>query len=224
MRARSRSYGGFTLAEILVVLLISSIIVLGINASYHQAYAMWSSAEKPRARHQATCLAVETLRHELAGLYFPPPDANDPAQVAFKLQYLPPQETRLVFYTLTPCWKASQWASRPAKVTYTFTREQDTNEGVLLRDEQWCAGNKPLQPTGRESDIVLTGLAEFDLWVADPNASSSEPSWVQSFTGTDRPPRALKLYLKWPEPGHAQGTEFEAVLLIPCQTSTQQEG
>ena len=214
---------GFTLAEILVVLLISSIIVLGVNASYHQAYLMWSSAEKPRPTHQATRLVVETLRNELAGLYFPRPDANDQAQPAFELQNLQPEQTNLVFYTLTPCWKASLWASRPAKVTYTFARNQDKNEGVLLRREQLCAGNRPLQQAAIESDIVLTGLSEVVFGIADPNGHSNELNWKQSFTATDKPPRALKLRLKWPDPKRAQGTEFEAMLLIPCQAPVKQE-
>lgn len=225
MQARQgpQSNSGFTLAEVLVVLLISSIIVLGINASYHQAYRMWSSAEKPRAMHQATRLAVETLRNELSGLYFPPLDANDQAQTAFELQTLQPDKTKLVFYTLTPCWKASLWASRPAKVTYTFARNQDEDEGVLLRREQLCAGNRPLHQAAIESDIVLTGLTEIDLWIADPNGHSNELNWKQSFTATDKPPRALKLRLKWPDPKRAQGTVFEASLLVPCQASARQE-
>jgi len=225
MQARQlrQSHNGFTLAEILVVLLISTIIVLGINASYRQVYLMWSSAENPRPMHQATRHIVETLRHELAGLYFPTQDANDQAQTAFELQNLQPEQNKLVFYTLTPCWKASLWASRPVKVTYTFVRNQDSEEGVLQREEQLCAGNKPLSQTGLEPDIVLHGLTELDFWIADPNAGSDELTWIQSFTATDKPPRALKVRLKWPDHKHAEGSVFEASLLIPCQASVKQE-
>ena len=225
MQARQapQSRSGFTLAEVLVVLLISSIIVLGINASYRQAYLIWASPEKPRSMHQATRLFVETLRHELAGLYFPTQDANDQTQTPFELQSLQSEQKRLTFHTLTPCWKSSLWGSRPAKVTYTFTGNQASKAGVLLRDEQLCAGNRPLHQAGLESNIVLTGLTEVAFAIADPSTRSDELNWTQSFAAADKPPRALKLRLKWTDPKDAQGTAFEATLLIPCQASVKQE-
>ena len=62
---------GFTLMEILLAMLITSILILGVNAAYRQAYLLWSNVEDSRPAYHAARLITETLRRELSCLYFP---------------------------------------------------------------------------------------------------------------------------------------------------------
>lgn len=204
---------GFTLIEIMLAMLITSILVLGINAAYHQAHLIWSSAEIRRPFYQTARIITETFRQELSCLYIPP--LTEEEDFAFELLYLPNDKTELAFYTLTPSWKGGMESSRPAKVHYRFAKDLDTGETLLERFEQPCSGEKII---GRESsDVVAEDLSEFRVWIADPNSGPSGDLWKDSYNSKDIPPKALKVLLQWPATKKEPVIEFKCCILIPNQ-------
>ncbi len=213
---------GFTLVEILIVMLITSILVLGIHAAYRQAHALWSQAEDTRDAYYLARVLTETLREELSGLYMPPMNQEGEeasSDRAFRLTAGPDGAGELSFLTLTPAWRSDVESSRPARVSYRFGRDQDTGGTVLRRGEVLCAGEKPI---GQEiSDVLVENLMEFAVWVCPSNDGVSVDSWQQTYESDDRPPRAARILLKWNSPNRqdprAKPTEFLSVVLIPCQ-------
>lgn len=206
---------GFTLMEILLAMLITSILLLGVNTAYRQAHLIWSSAENKRPIYHNARLVTETLRQELSCLYFPP--GNEDENRPFELLYLPNEKTELTFYTLTPCWKGSLESSRIARVRYKFTRDSDAEGALLERFEQPCGGEKVI---GKESsDLVIAGLSDFRVWIADPNSSPSGDLWKESYNSRDTPPKALKVLLKWPATDKVPEIDFQCYTLIPCKGS-----
>ena len=213
--------GGFTLAEILLVMLIISILALGINAAYRQARSIWSHTESRRPIYHNARLIIETLRQELSGLYLPAASDNggrsgeDSGQSPFSLSTLPNGTTELTFYTLTPSWKRSSMSSRVARVRYSFTGES-TEERLLQRFEQLCAGEKLI---GEESSsIIATDMTDFKLWALDAGADSHEDPWKQSYN-SEAPPGAVKISLKWAASKENPEIGFQSCILVPCSSS-----
>ena len=205
---------GFTLIELLLVMLITSTLVLGINAAYRQAHLMWSSIESRRPIYHTARLVTETLREELSCLYFPP-TTEEQKNTSFKLLTLPNETTELAFYTLTASWKGSLGSSRIAKVRYSFTRDTDTEETVLERFEQPCAGEKTIG--AESSDVIVRGLSDFRLWAAETASGSSGELWRQSYSSNDTVPKALKVSLRWAATKDVPVIDFETSIAIPCQ-------
>lgn len=213
---------GFTLVEILIVMLITSILVLGIHAAYRQAHALWSQAEDDREAYYLARVLTEALREELSGLYMPPMNQEGEEagrDRAFRLTAGPDGARELSFLTLTPAWRSDVESSRPARISYRFGKDQDTGRTVLRRLEVLCAGEKPV---GQEvSDVLVENLTEFAAWVCPSNDGVSADSWQQTYESDDRPPRAVRILLKWNSPNRedprARPTEFMSVVLVPCE-------
>ena len=201
---------GFTLVEILLAMLITSILLLGVNTAYRQAHLIWSNTENKRPIYHTARLLTETLRQELSCLYYPPvtEDENCP----FELLYLPNEKTELIFYTLTPCWKGGLESSRVARIRYTFNR--NAGSFILERFEQLCGAEKVI---GKESsDLVIEGLSDCRIWVANPNSGSTGDLWMESYNSKDTPPKALKVLLTWPATNKTPEMIFQSCTLIPC--------
>lgn len=213
---RRAKEGGFTLIELLLVLLISSVIVLAINAAYRQARLVWASCEDPRPIYHDARLVTETLRQELACLYFPPrPDSNGPkGDEPFQPIYMGPEG--FAFYTLAPSWKGGLPASRIARVRYLLTEDPVTSEKILERFEQPCSGEKLI---GKEaSDMVARGLSEFNISFVGGDAQA-ERSESEEEDGKEQgtPPKAVKVSLQWAAKGSVPDIGFETTILVPCE-------
>ena len=120
-RAGQIRENGFTLVEILLVMLITSILLLGVNTAYRQGRLIWTNIESRRPIYANARLITETLRQELAGLYIP----NVPEQkqiIPFHLSCSPEGTIELSFYTLTPCWITSVRSSYIARLSYSFSK------------------------------------------------------------------------------------------------------
>jgi prepilin-type N-terminal cleavage/methylation domain-containing protein len=208
------SHSGFTLVEILLVMLITSVLVLGINAAYRQAHLLWSNTEAQRPAYDNARLVTETLRQELSSLYLPQTSEAERDSL-FDLSSLPDGTVNLIFYSLTPSWKESVFSSRIAKVRYSFSRDKTTGENLLERAEQFCAGEKVI---GQESsNVILKGLSDFKIWCAVSDSGSPSDLWKQSYSSERTPPRAIKVLLKWPATKDTSEISFETSILVPCQ-------
>lgn len=214
---KPKNIRGFTLVEILLVMLISSILVLGINSAYQQGHLVWSDNESKRPIYHNVRMLTETLRQELAGLYLPltSEEDNEEDSSPFSLIVSPNRRTELVFYTLTPSWRGGPASSGIAKIRYRFTMDTNTKETLLQRFEQPCAGERIIG--GESSDIVIRGLADFELWVASPDSEGPEELWKQSYNSKDALPRALKVILKWPSTKEGADSVFQACIPIPAE-------
>lgn len=209
---------GFTLVEILLAMLITSILVLGIRGMYHQAHVLWSEVEDTRPIYHAARIITETLRQEVSGLYFPPVE-EDNSEPVFSLTYLPTGQIDLLFYTLTPSWKSGIELSRMAKVRYAFTKDESTGEAILYRTEQLCASEKLLG--GENTEVILTGISDFYVWADNPNPNTSGDLWMQSYDSKDKPPKAIKILIRWKGTRNSDLSGFEASFPILCQGPIQ---
>ena len=204
----------FTLIEILLVMLITSILILGIHAAYRQANLICSNIESYRPIYHSVRTITETLRAELACLYFPQLPQEE-ENSSFDLSTLPDGTVQLVFYTLNPSWFSGLESSRIAKVRYSSLKDNDSDKMLLKRSEQYCAGEKII---GKEiSDTLSENLSDFRLLALDPNSDLSEDSWKQSYNSKTAPPKALKILLKWPEAKNIPATDFQTCITIPCE-------
>lgn len=206
---------GFTLLELLIVLLISAVLALGVRSAYQQARLIWTAAESQRPIYQNSRLMIETLREELSCLYFP--KGSDKEQITpFVLSVLPDGTTELSFYTLSPAWKISSRSSNIAKISYSFSKN-DSNESVFKRTEQMCSGEKAIST--QSSDVILKGLSEMNVWVLDPNSDFSENSWKSAYDSKTAPPKAVRIMLKWPQVNNIPETSFQTSMMVFSQTS-----
>lgn len=118
---------GFTPAEVLVVMLITSVLVRAIHAAYRQAHRLSSRAEDGREAWYLARLLTETLREESCGPYAPPRDDTEErvnVGTAFQLDSMPGETVDLRFFTLTPAWRTDVAASSMARVCCRFDRDR----------------------------------------------------------------------------------------------------
>jgi prepilin-type N-terminal cleavage/methylation domain-containing protein len=212
---------GFTLVEILLVMLITSVLVLGVQAAFHQAHAIWSSAEDRRPFYHQARQILDTLRDELAGLYMPP--VAEDQDMAFHLASLPDGSVELAFDTLSPSWKGDLATSRIARVRYVFSRDRDGRETALQRMEQPWAGEKPI---GMEDvSTVATGLSVFVVQAFVPRdaGTTGQDGWQASYESRDTAPRAIKVELRWDLEDRREQLHFESHLWVSSEVSLQSE-
>ena len=208
-----KSPKSFTLIEILLVMLITSVLVLGVNAAFRQAHMLWARAEKQRPVYQKTRLFFDTLQEELSCLYMPKID-DEQQPAPFILSTLPDGTVRLSFLTLNPAWKNTAISNLPSKVSYEFTTDSDSGQKTLSRAEQLFSGEKAVGPEQKET--ILKGFSGFSVQVADPDIGSLADSWKNELPCRQTPPKAVKIQLKWPRDEQAD-FEFETIVKIICQ-------
>lgn len=213
---------GFTLVEILLVMLITSVLVLGVHATFHQARAIWSSAEDRRPFYHQARLILDTLREELAGLYMAP--VAEDQEAPFRLTSLPDGSAELAFGTLSPSWKSDAAASRIARVRYVFARDQNAGTGVLQRVEQLWAGDMPIGV--EETSIIAERLAAFTVhaFVPEDADTAGQADWKASHESKDKPPRAVKVELRWDLEDRREQLHFESHFWVSCETALQPGG
>jgi prepilin-type N-terminal cleavage/methylation domain-containing protein len=195
MRKKTKIYKGFTLVEILLVMLITSIMVLGINGAFSQVKRIWTEIEIKKENYQNIRVVLETMRVELSGLYMPKKkeeQQNENKENYFELINLPDGKTVLSFYTKNISWDKGLGGSKPAKVTYIFG-EDEKGENILSRTEQLASGEKVISKESKT--IMLKGLSDFQVSVLVQNNETENKDWQQEYETTDTPPIAIKISL-----------------------------
>jgi prepilin-type N-terminal cleavage/methylation domain-containing protein len=203
---------GFTLVEILLVLLITSVLVLGLNAVFRQVNMLCLKIEKERPCYQNSRLLIDSMRAELACLYLPKieqeqqlkPFALSSSEDAIKIDY----------FTLNPAWKNSAVSNFPARVSYELNKYSDAGQNVLSRTEQWYSGQIPIGLERKES--IFTDLSDFRIQAADPASNSESDPWKDNIQCEQLPPKAIKVHLVWPTYDHNK-LVFDAAIKITCQ-------
>lgn len=213
MLTAGKKQKGFTLVEILLVMLITSVLVLGINAAFRQAHMLWSRTEKQRPVYQKTRRFYDTLKEELTCLYMPKID-DEQQQAPFTLAALSDGTIRVSFFTLNPAWKSTALSNLPAKVSYEFLTDSDTGRKILSRTEQLFSGQKAVGLEQKE--IILEGFSAIAIQAADPESGSLADSWKSELSCQQLPPKAIKILLKWPREDQTE-FEFATTVKITCQ-------
>ncbi len=203
---------GFTLIEILLVMLITSVLVLGVNAAFRQSHMLWSRVESQRPVYQKTRLLYDTLRQELSCLYMPKIDEQQ-GGASFTLSSIPDGNLKLSFFSLNPAWKDSTSSNLPSKITYEFTADQDSGSKSIVRSEQLSSGEKLIAAVQKET--ILEGFSKVSIQAADPNSETLSDLWKHDLHRNGNPPKAIKIILSWPKNGHAD-FEFETIIKIGC--------
>lgn len=203
---------GFTLIEILLVMLITSVLVLGVNTAFRQAHMLWSRAETQRPVYQKTRLLFNILKAELSCLYMPKIEDDQQQQpAAFGLSALPDGTVRLSFFTMDPAWQGTSVSNPPAKVSYEFSTDPDSGQSILTRTEQLFSGEKPV--AAEKKEIILKGFSAILVQAADPESGSLADSWKNELQCSQKPPKAVKILLKWPKDEQSD-FEFETIIKI----------
>lgn len=188
-------------------MLITSILILGLNSALRQAHVVWARTENERTIHQDSRFLIDTLRQEVACLYIP--DGGEEGRSLFSLSRFPDGSAKFSFLTVNPVFKSGVAANVPAEVTYEYTVQADTQRKILQRSRQWYSGQIAIGQ--RQQDILFYDIAEFAIEVAGETAG--DIAWHDEFEATpDNHPQAIRLYIEWPgQPG------FEAVLPVAGQ-------
>jgi len=215
-RTKKTYKNGFTLIEILLVLLISSILLLGIDTAYRQAILLSQKAEYKRTISANARLLTETLREELTSLYLPTSQGEqEKKQTPFELASDPNGSIMLSFYTLNGSWRKQPYLSKPLKIKYSFTKREDSKQCTLARTEQYSSGEKIIGPESSEN--ILIDNFEFKIFALKAGDQVSEQSWQSSLKCQKTPPKALKIYLNWPGSRKFAANSFQTIIKIPAQ-------
>ncbi len=219
-RTKKTYKNGFTLIEILLVLLISSILLLGIDTAYRQAILLSQKAEYKRVISDNARLLTETLREELASLYFPTRlGESEKKQIPFQLASDPNGSILLSFYTLNGSWRKQAYLSKPLKIKYYFYKNPDNKKSILKRSEQYCSGEKIIAP--ELSENILTGNFQLKLFALKQQSDGSEQDWQSSLKCAKEPRtclQAVKIHLNWPGNRKLAASSFQTIIKIPAQT------
>jgi len=199
---------GFTLIEILLVMMITTILAAGINASYRQVSNVSRDIEQQREIYQQSRDLVGTLRDELAGLYTPAATDANSNQALFLLS-VTNNSQELTFFTMMPAWNQTAACGKMAKVTYSFKK---TSEAALLsRSEQLYSSEKAI---GKESSQVIDEkLDSFDIQVTD-SFNSNKDSWQKTYNSKASVPKAVKIQLRYRNAKKQTYTDFSTTVAI----------
>lgn len=193
-------------------MLITSVLVLGVSTAFRQAHMLWSRVEKERPVYQKTRLFLDTIRDELACLYLP--KINDEQPALFSLSASPDSTVRLSFLTMNPAWKDTAVSNFPAKVSYEFTTDSDSGRRILSRTEQLFSGEKAVGTEQKEA--ILEGFSGITIQAANPNAAILADSWESDLQASQSPPKAIKILLQWPRDEQTD-FKFETIIKITCR-------
>lgn len=198
---------GFTLVEILLVMMITSILVLATNAAYQQVYIVWSRIVDRTPVYQKSRLIIDTLRQELACLYWPGVVEKEKVE-AITIINEANGNTVTTLYTLGASWNAGSASSNMVRVEYIFSSDFDTEGKTLSRTEQNFSGNKPASTV--KTEIIMKGLAKFRISKVKEKKEKDEDE--------KKPPEAVKIELTWPDTRNMPEYTFQAIVPIACNS------
>jgi prepilin-type N-terminal cleavage/methylation domain-containing protein len=213
MHIKQRSRCAFTLVEILLAMLISSVLVLGVHAAFRQSLAIFAKTENDRNAYRNARIITETMRNELGGVWFSgEKDNSEENSKGFKLTYLSEASTELEFLTLNPSYTSSNVPAKMSRVYYKFAKDAESGRKMLTRSEQFYSGEKQI---GTEyTQTVAENLKDFRVWVLDSNSTPAATDWKENYEKSGRLPKAVKIKMEFETLEPAKTVSFENVFLI----------
>jgi prepilin-type N-terminal cleavage/methylation domain-containing protein len=217
-KRRTNGSCGFTLVEVLLAVLLSTIVVLGAYAAVCRAHAVWDRVETPRPLYAVGRQILEMLRFETAALYMA---SSEQGQPSFLL-HCTEDDVELRFRTQNPGSRTSSSTSRPAEVWYVFESDEGGGTAGLYRHQRYCAGDKPV---GAEcSELLSDRIETFRVEVSDGRKESSNESWVSQYESGDRLPQAVRIRLVLLDPNTQESISLATSFRVLCTGSLQTAG
>lgn len=180
-----REKSGFTLVEVLLAMLISSIIVTGISAIYRQCSGLYERGEKVKRSMYNSNEMVDAFRDEFSGVFMPVfEDSNLPV---FSLQY-----DGLGGFELSFCSQESNFDSAyalPVRIVYQFADGED-GEKELIRCEEYLAAGKVISQQRCSRVFEYVKELEFYVW---PDENAEQQNWANDYREVKKIPRAVRV-------------------------------
>lgn len=193
MTALRRPMRGFTLVELLVVLVLLSLIVLAMASALRTASQTEERVDARLQQMDDLRIANNFLRSVLGRVS------------AEKTTLSVPQGRSPYYFTGTASTLA--WVgvmpARHGAGGLTHFRLSLSDEGALvLRYLPWSGAGSPPDWSAAGSSILLTGVTAFDLHYED--AASEPPAWTPEWSAVDHLPSRVSLAVQtrtgaWPE-------------------------
>jgi prepilin-type N-terminal cleavage/methylation domain-containing protein len=208
---------GFTLVELLVALTLSSILILTIHSAFRVGVKLWRHVETPRPFEEQGRRTLTLFRSELAGLYLP--DTRHEKNRPLVHEKYESNQWKLAFFTTTPSFHQNPSASPCARVTYELRTADNhsTRRNVLIRREQWVAGEKPVaDPT---ANVLAEGMSACSVQLLDEKGAKLQMAESRRQTS----PAMLAIELQWSRNASGQPlrrpVRLQTTLPIPVQAS-----
>jgi prepilin-type N-terminal cleavage/methylation domain-containing protein len=204
---------GFTLVEILLGLLISSIIAGGLYAGFSAVCRANERNAVERKVFNRLGKLTDDWRVELGCAYIT--DANDGG---FELVSDENGQVRLAFNSNNVGEEAASEYRKMGRAEYIFVKDQDSDRYFLVKDIAYWAGSKAI---GQKRRVVVTDeIEKLKILAAVNSTLSGEVEWNENFLSRETPPRAVKFLIKF------EGYEdiFEAVFPILSEVKCSTNG
>ncbi len=199
---RLKASAGFTLVELLLALVITSIAVTSIYGIFHTSLRAYHSTSESLRMDFESGLVAAALGRDLRGAVF----VEDEEIVAFAGEAL-----EIEFFTTAVAPGERRWPLR--RVVYRFEKSAEQATGTLRAETQPYAGRVPLQPESTRQ-TVLTSIGELRFRYYSDNR------WQEEWR-SGRLPQAVEISGTVAADDGRAGREFTTVVDLPCFSADQ---
>jgi len=197
----------FTLAELVLAMFISSLIVLSLAESFRNALTILEKIQTQQQTSHHIRNISELIRNELAGTYFPVLDQKNAP--VFTLNSTD-NDSAMEFYTLTPAYSVHPSQSKISRLRYRFAFDPNTGQSSLKRYQQYFAAGKPI--SNELCDEILNTTFQLSLSCKIKNENDQ---WRQNFQSFTKLPQAVKIQLSIKD-NNDNNHSAETIFYIPC--------
>jgi len=206
-------YSGFTLVEILLALLLSSILVLALQAAFRQMRFAITRTETDEPQYRQARRWATLWREEFSGVYLPAKDEQQENQKRFTLSNESDGTLQLSYFTLTPAWQQESSYAKGAKVEYRLTRNEQTEAFTLSRTQQAAAGSKVLGP--ETQDLLATNIKALSFSAYN----QEQRKWENYFDAENQLPQAMRVTFEMARADEETSLKFVTDFFIPTRKS-----
>lgn len=196
-RRVSSPSGGFTLVELLLALVITSLLISAVYGIFHTSLRAYRrTSDDMRLGFESGFLA-DTLGRDLRGA------------AMVEMEEMPcfrGDATRIEFMTRASAPGEGRWPLR--RVTYEFEKAADAATGTLSADVQPYAGAVPLQP-GSSRHVVLERIGDLRFRYYTNNR------WQEEWTGEGLP-QAVEITARITIEDSRMTRTLEVAVDLPC--------
>lgn len=191
MNARRTTQAGFTLAEVLVVVMITGLLMAGLVQAARYGIAAWTAQNHAVTRYEDLEATDRILRY-----LFSHSEPVKPADHALLLG----EARRFRFVTFVP-GIAALGTKRAAVVLFVNARRE-----LVLRWRAWSSDVTPDAAAQTVDTVLLSGVAGIDFRYWGASAPSDVAQWHAAWDDTT-PPRLIAIHLdfspgdgrRWPD-------------------------
>lgn len=181
---------GFTLVEVLLGLLISSVIAGGLYAGFGAVNRANGRSLAQREVFNRFANLTDEWRSELGCGYVA--DANEGG---FVLQSDESGQVRLAFNSMNVGNENGSEYRKTGRVEYLLVKDEESERYLLIKDMQRWAGSKAISEKQRIK--VIEGIEKLEVLAAVSREQTGEIEWERNFASKEKMPRAVKFFIKF---------------------------